>query len=42
VAALVAGIAVAHRDDERRIEIGGAMLDALVEAFSRRRRGGET
>jgi hypothetical protein len=42
VAALVAGIAVAHRDDERRIEIGAAMLDALVEVFSRRRRGGET
>jgi hypothetical protein len=41
VAALIAGIAVVHREDERRIEIGGAMLDALLELFGRRKaRGG--
>jgi hypothetical protein len=36
VAALIAGIATLHRDDERRIEVGGAMLDALLELYSRR------
>jgi hypothetical protein len=41
VAALVAGIAVAHREDDRRIEVGSVMLDALVEVFGRRRRGGD-
>src|SRR5258708_24679777 len=41
VAALIAGIAVAHREDERRLEVGGAMLDALLELFGRRKaRGG--
>jgi hypothetical protein len=41
IAALIAGIAVAHRDDERRIEIGGAMFDALFELFGRKKaRGG--
>jgi hypothetical protein len=41
VAALIAGIAVAHREDERRIEVGGAMFDALLELFGRRKtRGG--
>jgi hypothetical protein len=37
VAALVAGIALAHRDDDRRLEVGGAMLDALFELFQRKR-----
>jgi len=36
VASLVAGIAVAHRDDEERIAVGGTMLDALLELFRRR------
>jgi hypothetical protein len=41
VAALIAGIAVAHREDERRLEVGGTMLDALLELFGRRKtRGG--
>jgi hypothetical protein len=41
VAALIAGIAIAHREDERRIAIGGAMFDALLELFGRRKtRGG--
>ncbi len=42
VAALIAGIAVAHREDERRLEVGGAMLDALLELFGRKKtRGGQ-
>lgn len=42
VAALVAGIAVAHSDDERRIEVGGGMLDALLELYRlKRTRGGQ-
>jgi hypothetical protein len=41
VAALIAGIAVTHREDEKRIEVGGTMLDALVDLFGRRKtRGG--
>jgi hypothetical protein len=41
VAALIAGIALAHREDERRLEVGGAMLDALLGLFGRRKvRGG--
>jgi hypothetical protein len=41
IAALIAGIAVAHREDEKRIEIGGAMFDALLELFGRKKaRGG--
>jgi hypothetical protein len=41
VAALIAGIAVAHKEDERRIEVGGAMFDALFELYGRRKaRGG--
>jgi hypothetical protein len=41
VAALIAGIALAHREDERRIQLGGAMLDALLELFGRKKtRGG--
>jgi hypothetical protein len=39
VSALVAGIALTHREDERRIEVGGVMLDALLELYQRRRRG---
>ncbi|MGH7296968.1 MAG: chromate resistance protein ChrB domain-containing protein [Polyangiaceae bacterium] len=42
VAALIAGIATLHRDDERRLEVGGAMFDALLELYSRKnQRGGE-
>jgi hypothetical protein len=37
IAALIAGIATAHREDERRLEVAGAMLDALLELFSRRK-----
>jgi hypothetical protein len=41
IAAMIAGIASAHREDERRIEVGGAMFDALLELFGRRKtRGG--
>lgn len=38
VAALVAGIAVAHREDEDRVALGGQMLDALLELFRRKAR----
>jgi hypothetical protein len=41
VAALIAGIATLHREDERRIEVGGAMLDALLDLFSRKGTRGE-
>jgi hypothetical protein len=37
VAALIAGIAVAHAEDEARIELGGRLLDALFELYRRRR-----
>jgi hypothetical protein len=37
VAALVAGIALSEREDEARIELGGRMLDALLELYRRRR-----
>ena len=37
IAALVAGIAVAHQTDEARIELGGRVLDALLELYKRRR-----
>jgi hypothetical protein len=41
IAALIAGIAIAQREDEKRIEIGGAMFDALLELFGRKKaRGG--
>jgi hypothetical protein len=41
IASLIAGIAVAHREDEHRIEIGGAMFDALLGLYGRRSaRGG--
>ena len=36
VASLVAGIALAHRDDRERIAVGGAMLDALLELHRRK------
>jgi hypothetical protein len=35
---LIAGLAVAHRDDEERLVHGGAVLDALYEYFRRKRR----
>jgi hypothetical protein len=41
VAALIAGIAVAHPSDERRIEVGGSVLDALVELYARKKQRGE-
>ena len=37
IAALVAGIAVAHAEDAARIELGGRMFDALLELYRRRR-----
>jgi hypothetical protein len=37
VAALVAGIAVAHADDGDRIELGARMFDALLDLYKRRR-----
>ena len=39
VAAIIAGIAVAERNDEARIELGGRMFEALLELY-RRKRGG--
>jgi hypothetical protein len=37
IAALVAGIAVAHAEDQARIELGGRMFDALLALYRRRR-----
>jgi hypothetical protein len=37
VAALVAGIALAERDDEARIALGSRVLDALLELYRRKR-----
>ncbi len=37
VAALIAGIALAEREDEARIELGGRMFAALLELFRRKR-----
>jgi len=37
VAALIAGIAIAERNDEARIALGGRMLDALLELYRRKR-----
>ncbi len=37
IASLVAGIALAHRDDDARLELGGAMFDALLELYRRKR-----
>jgi hypothetical protein len=37
VAALVAGIALAEREDQARIEFGGRILDALLELYRRKR-----
>jgi hypothetical protein len=37
VAALIAGIALAQREDDARIELGGRMFDALLELFRRKR-----
>lgn len=36
VASMIAGIALLHRDDDKRIEVGGAMFDALLELHRRR------
>src|SRR5262249_38447200 len=35
---LIAGIAVAHRDDEERVTRGGSVFDGLSEYFRRKRR----
>ena len=37
IAAMIAGIAVAHAEDEDRIELGGRMFDSLLELYRRRR-----
>jgi hypothetical protein len=37
VAALIAGIALAERDDEARIALGSRMFDALLELYRRKR-----
>jgi hypothetical protein len=37
IAAMVAGIAVAHAKDEDRIELGGRMFDSLLELYRRKR-----
>ena len=37
IAAMVAGIAVAHAEDEERIALGGRMFDALLELYRRKR-----
>lgn len=37
VATLVAGMALLERDDEARLELGGRMLDALLEVLRRKR-----
>src|SRR5258706_68145 len=34
---LIEGLVIAERDDERRIELGGRMLDALLELYRRKR-----
>ncbi|HEX8795811.1 MAG TPA: chromate resistance protein ChrB domain-containing protein [Polyangiaceae bacterium] len=36
IAAMIAGIATLHREDERRIEVGGGLLDALLDLYSRK------
>lgn len=36
IAALVAGIAARYREDEKRIEVGGVVLDALLELYGRK------
>jgi hypothetical protein len=41
IASLIAGIAIAHREDERRIDVGGVMFDALLGLYGRKQaRGG--
>lgn len=43
VATVIAGIAVVHAEDERRIEAGCAMFDALLGVFAKKKlRGGAT
>jgi hypothetical protein len=39
---LINGIALAHREDEVRLQRAGAVLDDLHEYFKRKRRGAET
>ncbi len=42
VASFIAGLALAHRDDMKRIDVGGLMLDALFEFYrSKKARRGE-
>jgi hypothetical protein len=42
IASLIAGIATLHREDERRIEVGSVMFDALLDLYGRRgARGGQ-
>lgn len=36
IAAMIAGIATLHREDERRIDVGGGLLDALLDLYSRK------
>lgn len=36
VAAMIAGIATLHREDERRIAVGGGLLDALLDLYARK------
>jgi hypothetical protein len=40
IASLIAGIALAHRDDEARIEVGRVIFDALLELYRHRRTSG--
>jgi hypothetical protein len=37
VASLIAGLAVLHREDEKRVEVGSAIFEALFELYRRRR-----
>lgn len=37
VASMIAGIALGHRDDEERLEIGGTLFDALLAVHERKR-----
>jgi hypothetical protein len=41
IATLIAGIALAHGEDDKRIEVGSGMLDALFGLYVRKKtRGG--
>jgi hypothetical protein len=39
IASLMAGLALAHRDDEARIAIGSSVFDALLELYRRKPKG---